>query len=133
VIPEAPRHGLARLATHLGLDGAGTHRAAQDAERTRAVFLACAARLGADATMASLGASRRFEDGARATRQGPRALRRALRESARVRLDLRGAVAVEGVLTGAFARRGERAIDLREGAVLHTLPWSSVASLRRVR
>lgn len=135
-LPEAPRHGLAKLSAHLGIEGEATHRAAQDAERTRRVFLACAARMAPDADPRALGEARRFDDGARSLRRGPRTLRRALRARARgerVRLVTRDGRAHEGVVSAVYARGAEAAVDLRDGAAVFTTPWSRVASLRRVR
>lgn len=136
LIPESPRHGLAKLSAHLGIEGAATHRAAQDAERTRRVFLACAERMAPDAAVTALGDARRFEDGARPLRRGPRTLRRALRakeRGARVRVVTRDGSAHEGTIETIYARAGEIAVDLRDGGSVFTTAWSRVASLRRVR
>lgn len=135
-LTEAPRHGLARLATHLGIEGAATHRAGQDADRTREVFLACAARLDPAAGLEALGEPRPFAAGARAVSRGPRALRRALRAMARgtrVRATTRDGERWEGRVAGVYARGDEAAVDLRGETGIAVLPWTRVASLRRVR
>lgn len=135
--PEAPRHGLVKLSAWLGLgNDEGPHRAAQDAEQTRRVFLSCLQRMAPEATLDELPGGRRFEHGPRALARWPRAMRgaeRALRAGAEVELRLRGGERLVGVLTAVLARGDELAFDLRTRGGHTSVRGARVASVRRVR
>lgn len=136
-IPEAPRHGLARLSAFLGLaPHDGPHRAAQDAEQTRRVFLASVARMPAAATLDDLPAPLRFDGGPGRPRRLPRrlrALRRAWASGATVTVTLPGEPPLRGRVSAVLARGDEVCFDLRTDVGVCTLAASRVASLRRVR
>lgn len=136
-IPEAPRHGLARLSAFLGLPpNEGAHRAAQDAEQTRRVFLACVARMPAGAALEDLPSALRFADGPGRPRRLPRrlrSLRRAWASGATVTAALTDGGAWRGRVEAVLARGDEVRFDLRTDRGVRTLAASRVASLRRVR
>ncbi|MEZ4392865.1 MAG: 3'-5' exonuclease [Polyangiales bacterium] len=136
-IPESPRHGLVKLSAFLGVGAAeGPHRAAQDAEQTRRVFLACAQRMGAEATLDALPPPRRFDGGPRALRRWPKRLRgarRAMLRGGEVVVALRGGGSLRGVIVAALERHGELALDLLTAEGRRGLRASRVASVRRVR
>lgn len=136
-IPEAPRHGLARLSVFLGLPPhEGPHRAAQDAEQTRRVFLASVARMPAGATLDDLPRALRFADGPGCPRRLPRelrGLRRAWASKATVTATLAHGEALRGRVEAVIARGDEVRFDLRTDRGVCTLAASRVASLRRVR
>lgn len=136
-IPEAPRHGLARLSVFLGLPPhEGPHRAAQDAEQTRRVFLASVARLPPGATLDDLPAALRFAHGPGRPRRLPRelrALRRAWSSGAAVTVTLATGATLRGRVSAVLARGDEVLFDLRTDGGVRTLAASRVASLRRVR
>jgi len=136
-IPEAPRHGLARLSVFLGLPPhEGPHRAAQDAEQTRRVFLASVARMPAGATLDDLPAVLRFADGPGLPRRLPRrlrSLRRAWASGATVTVTLARGDALQGRVAAVLARGDEVRFDLRTDRGVRTLAASRVASVRRVR
>lgn len=83
-VPDAPRHGLAVLAEHLGLPGRSTHRALPDAELTRELFLACRSRApercvpeALDANATEAGIPLTFRGAVRRIQRMPEALRAA--------------------------------------------------------
>ncbi|MFO0629122.1 MAG: 3'-5' exonuclease [Polyangiales bacterium] len=136
-IPEAPRHGLARLSAFLGLPPhEGPHRAAQDAEQTRRVFLASVARMPARAQLDDLPRALRFAHGPARPRRLPRglrSLRRAWASGAAVTLTLVTGESLRGRVAAVLARGDEVLLDLRTDRGVRTLAASRVASLRRVR
>lgn len=114
-VPDAPRHGLAVLAEHLGLPGRSTHRALPDAELTRELFLACRNRapercapdaLDANATEAGVPLS--FRGAVRRLQRVTTALRDA--REARTPITLGDA---RGVPVSAYAYGDEARVDLR--------------------
>lgn len=149
VIPEAPRHGLSSIARFLSLPTVPSHRALPDAETARQLFEVCLARLGPDATLASLDpiAGR---DGAPYSLRGCvlplgalphrlRELQRAVRRCETVRVTLQGAngrVTAPLVPRGVFVKGSEALVDFADptqGFEETSVPLEQVVSVRPLR
>jgi DNA polymerase III epsilon subunit family exonuclease len=141
--PEAPRHGLAALARQLDLPEVSSHQALADAERTRALSLACFARLAEGSSQSALaalatddGVAFRFTNTVRRVKKLPNTwalieqcfqLRQRLVCVTQNRDGLQREIS--GIPTLFYAHGDALAVDLQDGPWVRTVPLAEVIKI----